>query len=266
MNFFKEDINKSESLALSAGAPLTVGELIIYPLTIKEIAEVGLETYDNLISAILVNKDMVEGLTEEKMESITDYDVIASNCINDNDFKERCEKCLSMFTKKEVIWVSSGLDNGTFVLSNVKYLEEDLSSLKSSDIQLVYSQNLEQVARAIRLVSLLNKPQKTKSSSSESKKPVSKKVERLLRKREEGRKKMKEAKNLKNEITLTDIYNIVGVYTRDFNKINDWTLYQLYSAHSMFMKQEDYKERFEIFLAGGEPDKLQLDRHWSISK
>lgn len=263
MSFFKEDISKEEELALAVGGSINVGGIRVYPLTIGEIGEIGLNKYDGMIASLLTSKDMITDMDEEKLNLITDYDVVMTNLNNNKEFKDSFLMGLETFLKEKVSWEG---DKSIFIIGDLDLIANDLSNSNSYPIRFITSKNYEPVIRAIRLVNLLNKPEFPKKKKEVPLTPQQKRIQELKAKRDKGREQIKEAKNIKGALSLIDIYSIVSTYVLDFNKIKSWTLYQLYSAHNMFMKHSDYQERFDIFLAGGEAKKLKLDQHWSITK
>lgn len=241
-----EDLSLDEEFSLITGTGKKVGEITVYPLTIKEIGNIGFEQYQALLSTVLVTKDVFEGLTEEQLEQIEDFDVVVSNCSHSVEYKQGVERALTMLLREEVKYLE---DYQFFIVGDV------------SEKRLISRENFSEIADIARKQNVLQKPKKKKRQPKENKK-----IRELRAKMEKGRKMMAEAKQQKTTTTIVDLIKVVATFGRNFETIADWTLYQIYQAHSIFLKEEDYKQRFDTYLAGGDPKKLKLDTHWSSLK
>lgn len=243
MDYDKLPIDKQ--YALISGGALRVESFKIHPLTLREISDIGFGRYQILLSYVLISKNAIDDLTNKELETIEDFDVVVSNCAHNEDYRNSVEEAMSIFLKEDVNFLE---DYSFFSVGNI------------SDMRLINRKNFEEIADAIRLNNMLQKPE-PKVIEAEVKESA--KMRELRLKQEQGRKMMAEAKNEKQTTTIVDIIATVGTYTQDFAGIMDWTLYQLYQAHASFLKKEDYRERYDAYLAGGDPKKLKLDTHWS---
>lgn len=230
--------------ALITGSSVEIEDFRIYPMTLREIGELGYRKYQEMLGALLVTKEMLDNIPEEHYNEIEDYDIVVSNCIANEEHRLLVETALSLFTREVIVFHA---DYQFFIgKGNTK-----------DSFKIINRENFPKIAQIIREQNLIEKPKKVVESKE------SKKIRELREKMERGRQQVAKAKNQKTQITVVDLFSIVSVYTRDFNTTASWTIYQLNMAHANFLKQEGYKERFDMYLAGGDPKKLKLDTHWS---
>ena len=84
-----------------------------------------------------------------------------------------------------------------------------------------------------------------------------------MAKRNKGRKLLEEARGQDN-ITLSDLtLNLAVFLGGDFDRATNLTLYQFYELYQKFLRQERYEQNFDVYIAGGDPKKLDLDNHWT---
>ena len=233
--------NKEYKTNLIAGLPIEIIDLCkVYPLTLREIGEIGVNEYNSRLSLLLTDPKTIK--TEIQLSRFDAYDILLSTSIKNQEFRHKIEQSLSMFLKDRVVF---SIDHKRpFFVANKKYItNEHFKQI----VDILKIQNLKQLTT--------DKPQTVKN--------MSKKHQQLLKKRKRGRKLMDVASG-KSEVTLGDIISNLGIYTQSINNILDWTIYQLYDQYSKFMQAENYRNNFLMYIGGADPKALNLKKHWTL--
>lgn len=268
MNNIDQELNKiDQEFALLSGNKVKIDENIsIYPLTLKEISEIGYAKYNDLMAKALIVKEMMTDLTEEQLETLNDFDLIVANCSNENDtsYRDDMELYLSLITKKIVTYIDSV---GMFLVKTLEDLRET-ENLKTID-----RRNWERITEIIRLQNNLEHPKSEldlirRQNIADSKLSESsrKRLQELRKKRTKGKKQLADAKGMKTSLSVNDVIQIVATYMNSYSEVFNLTLYQLYRIYNTLSKKDDYEHRFASYLEGGDFKKLKIDVHWTMDK
>lgn len=86
----------------------------IYIPTFREVSEIGLSSYNQLLAQLIIDKAM---LRQSIDDSITNFDVFYANCYHDEDFKNRSLVALRMFFRSDVVMTDS-LNEAFFIIGD----------------------------------------------------------------------------------------------------------------------------------------------------
>lgn len=234
----------TDQLKLLAGMPIMVENVgRIYPLTLGEIAEMGQNEYDIKVSILLVNKNIIE---IPNNENLNNFSFAMLYCAYNNDFKKLFLNSLSLFFRETVNLQMTSKENGFL------YIENFERRIDESNFDLV--QNIIKEQNCI------------KKDMSEEYNPADEATERLLKRREELRKKISEIKNKDNNndpLTLSDLVSILSSRGNGIDIFNVWDL-SMYAFNDQFNRMkmfDDYDVNIRSILAGADPNKIDL-KHW----
>lgn len=235
---------------LMAGHPLEVDNILrLPPKTVGDILFVGEEEYSKRISLLSITKaDLIKDSDKlDRVENLTDFNIITNNCYYSIEFREEILGYLEFFFDDSVNFLENIQE---FYIGEI----EDGKRLTNNNYQ-----------EFLNCLILQNKIDNTKIRK-KPKKKMSAKKRRLLEKREKGRKLMEKVKGQDN-ILLSDLALNLSVFLGgDFERVNNLTLYQFYELYSKFLRRDRYGQNFDIYIAGGDPKKLDLDNHWTAKE
>lgn len=238
------------SYELITGSPINLnGVCKIHPLTLREIGNVGYSEYQSIISLITVDKNTLSQSKDVNFDNLESYDIIVATCKDNKSFKRTIEDGLSLLTKEPVRFFT---ESAIFIVGTSEEIKD-----KSSNIRIIDKNIYTQIAKVVRFQNLIKPPEDVKE-----KVYASEKARMLAEKRERGRKMMADAKGI-SPTTIEDLISMAGVFTGNINKVMDWTIYQLHSQCEAFINREQHESKFQQLLAGADPKKVKLDKHWS---
>lgn len=202
-------------LKLLAGLPIEVeGVGEVYPLTLKEIAEIGDQTYTEYLGCICFDLEDLEGFEEVKeIEGISTLDIIISNCIQSEAFKNKVINSLSLFFREDVFLFEEKINGNEFCLFHIGNLE---------DQRFIHRDNFEIIK------DILKQQNNMVKNKEEEYNPANETARRLIEKIKKNRQNTSKPKQ------NIDLHSIIsGVAWKSHIGINDvWdlTIYQLYDA------------------------------------
>lgn len=261
---------------LTTGSPIRIRDghfkVAVYPLSLKEIGNIGFYEYQNLLSALLLNKESVEERLPEYAErdgwdEVTDFQIIISNCIVDEEYKNMIIRAFEMFLKEEVEFNSTtGLFTTKNAIISEKLFDNIVMAIKHQNLLKVEDKKKKKEKKKV-----FNTDNISEKDLEKYPPHIRKRIKNLIEKRNRGRKNMKEAraKELGMDLDFVTVIshqiNYLGIYTRQLSEVLNWTLFQLEEQHKMFVKHEGYTNNFSIYAQHGvEPKKLGIDRHWTL--
>lgn len=112
------------SLKLLFGEPIDIDIAKVYPLKIKEIIEMSEQLYNQYLSTLLYDIDLIdinkEQLEQLGIEKFTTYHFLALNSLNNMDFKQLVINALETFLKEKVYFHEEAF---IFYLVDANYTE-----------------------------------------------------------------------------------------------------------------------------------------------
>lgn len=236
-------MDKNLRLSLLSGASIKVKNIgRIHPLTLREIGEIGEDKYNQYLSLLTLDKEVLEEREDINLDKINSLDILAGNSHYDRNFRRNIEEGLSIFFKEEVAFIED------YFIFHVGKIEEE---------RFIHRENFNEIVKILKLQNNIRDRVKTNIKTS-------KKAQLLSKKRDMGRKLISPARG-ENSITLSDLISVMGVFTKNLSTVLDMTIFQLYDQYERFIKRENYKSSFDMYLVGVDPKKLSLDKHWTLT-
>jgi len=227
------------------GFPLHINELAIYPISVRQVIEVGETQYNSYIMLLLKPNILfenflkdVKNIDSEDIEKITKLEILLLFCSLYPQFIDNIAKAFNFFTGKDIVFNQEG------------YFE-----IKDMDIK-VDEEFYNQFVHIIELQTYMFKQ--------EEEKVLSKKAKEILDQKKKSQEKIDRLKNKDNSpLTITDYISIVSAksYEMDMQKCLDMTIYALFDyveRHALF---DNYDIGVKQLLAGAKADQVNL-KHW----
>lgn len=219
-------INEDDlSLKLLAGIPIIIEDLgEIYFPKLREIIIFGEQKYNQLLSCLLVTKDLFEQL---KNEDLTSLEIAMIYCYQDKQFKEIFLKAFSMFFQKELLVDTKGFFYFKEGENKIHILPEQFN-----DIQFILKK-----ANNIQI--------KTEPEYNPGNERAAKFIQKML----------KTKKNKPVPKNKTDLHSIISGLAWKANNVNifnifDLTIYQLYDAFYRLENIDNYHYTLSGIYAG----------------
>lgn len=236
-------IDKSTKFSLISGVPIYIEKVgYIHPLTLREIGKVTEKRYNEFLSILCLNKNILENRKGVNLSTLSTFDILTGNAYHDENFKKDIEEALAIFLKEKVSFIPEYL---------IFYVGENVEELR-----FIHRDNFDDIVWVLKIQNNLD------SIQSNDEKELSDKAKVLINKRNKGRKILAKARG-QDDISLYNLVASMGVFVKDLNKVLDMTVYQFHNQYEKFMKKENYDNNFEMFLVGADPKKLNLDKHWT---
>lgn len=241
------EINNDVKSQLLNGVPIyVVGIGYVYPLTMKEISMCIESRYYTVIG--MIGKTLND--LDEVKDGLTYFDYFIHTCISDKKINMDVEFILSRILKEPVTLEK---ENKCF------FIGDKSKSVDANKVKLIDRETFDEFADVIRWQHGIEKNTKKKQIKNKNSK-----IEMLKKKREQGRKLLKEAKG--EDFSMADIQSALGVFYCDIDKTTRLTIYQVNDQYQKFMRKEKYDKQYSTYLAGADPKKLELNTHWSAKQ
>ncbi len=240
---------KDLELKLLAGIPIDVPNIgKIHPLSCRQVAEMGLDQYYNYINHLCFDIDSLdidyEYKCKLKEEGVKTYNIIISNCLNDDrSFLDTIIEALELFFREDVVFNSEYCIFFIGDQQEGRYISQD----NYENIKLIFKKmNCMQVA---------NENDNYNPGNERAKKFIEK-----LKKNKANRPKSKEDINLYSLISGIAWKSHIGI-----NSVWDLTIYQLYDAHDRLQIVDDYDKTIHGIYSGTvDSKKINMkDINWS---
>lgn len=247
-------------MKLLAGLSIEVEQVgKLYPIKLKEIAEIGESIYNQYLSALCFEIDQLAIEEEKKQElkdqNITSFLFILSQCIYDKSgsFLNLVLKSLKFFLKSEIVLSSElqGFWIGT---------EEDLKSYLENkeenviqEIKVLTNENYEKFKEVLMLQSGLK-------TTDEIYNPSNAKAKQIIEKMQQARKELAKAKSGGDSISLSDLVSSLIVYNKNISFQDVWEL-SFYQFNNYFKRMQmvmDYEINLQSLLHGADSKKVEL--------
>lgn len=231
-------MNSIDRLKLLAGLPIPMSDstCFIYPSTLKNIAQLGVETYFKYINLCTITKSDIEKITKEK--DLEPFDFIFINCAFKEEFKNEFVEALKFFTKENVLFLKEieSFSIGPFEESRL-LTRDNFKEFQS----IIYSQNF------------FDGPVKS-NGENESARLIKQKLEK-------SRSKIAKIKNTYSEqIELADLISALAVKS-SLNIFEIWNI-SYYTFNEQFKRMrllEQYDTGLQSIMAGADPKKVKLE-------
>lgn len=243
---------KINELKLLKGDPIeVVKDLYVYPLKLKEIAEIGEEEYNSLLSTIMLNKSILSKLEGndvpkseiEKLYELNDLEFILCISLYFPHFFQKFIQGLAIFLKSN-IEVTPDMD--VIVINEDKYKFHLDNQLFLSIKQVIAKQNY------------------IKHQNETSYKPANAKAQALLEKMNKIKENI-QSKNKEEGLSLKTVISIVSNYSENLNMFSIWdlTVYQLYESYSRLILWDNYHSQY-MHLPHMDESGIKNLKHWAI--
>ncbi|OMD10721.1 hypothetical protein BJP50_28060 [Paenibacillus odorifer] len=226
-----------------ANLPFNINRILIYPISLKQIVDMGYDDYNNNLSLLSIKKDQL--VSPELFDSIPSdveaYDIIYE-LYKDDDLCKAFNNSLSFFCKTENIVY----DNGLYI----EGIKVDSGCYKDI-LKVIHTQN----------GIVLNEDDFN---------PKSERVKKLREKQLENRKKIQKLKkDSGNGSDLLTFFDLVSIICSNANGINvfnvfDLNMFQFNDQFNRMKLLNDYETSIQSLLHGADPKNIEI-KHW-ISK
>ena len=212
----------------------------IFPLTLREIAKLGIDGYQRILYFLLFDKNSIEDKDFVKKvdeENLSDFDVTFLLCVLDENFKR------SLLDSFEIIFK----DKPSFCQDGFFYFGEP------DEKRIIDNSNFDEIRSIVRKQNMLE---------NKNYKPKNKKAEKL---KEFFLNKRKELKGEKDGgLTLDRIISIVASNSPSLNFITIWdyTICELYEHFNQMMKRDGFEQQWSLVLQGADIKSSDL-KHWA---
>lgn len=218
----------------------------IYSLTLKEIAQIGITRYNQILSFMCFNiEDIIKNTTDDDIDYTT-FDIILGNCLKDKEFAEIILLGLNLFFREDV---NLSPNIGGFIVGDIKEEQK----------RMITRDNYEEIKEIIKIKNGINK-NKTKDDYN----PANAKAKEILLKLKKSKEKIEKAKGSDTtDLTLWDLVSILASNSNNLNIINIWEL-DMYQFNNQFARMqifENYDVNVRSLLAGADSKNVDL-KHW----
>jgi hypothetical protein len=238
-----------DELKLLKGSPIYVDNIAVYPLTIGEITDLGLDKYNLYLNLININKDKFEIDDEE----ISNFDTICQFCLHNIDigvekkFKELYFDALKTFLRNDINFVVDD-DCTYFIVGDI------------SEHCIISNINYEQIVEIIKHQNCL-----IKINEEDECNPADEKARQLLERRKKVRELLAKAKNQNDDdpLTLADLVSILIANGNGVTPFNVWDM-NFYMFNNQFNRMrmlEEYDINIRSLLAGAKSEDINM-KHW----
>lgn len=245
------DISSEVDLKLSllSGEPMCSSLLVVEPLTIREIKDIGFSKYNKLISLIAANKKDITN-DDPKFDGISLFEFVINS--GNEELIGSYLEAIAFFLKRSI----SDLDVNEFGLI---FEGRDFSFDIEKCTKIVNKDNFEDFVQIIKYQNCLSSP----SEKYDKPTPANEKSRRILEKINKGKEIVSKIKSkTKSDIDFADIVSAVSTKSNTYNKQNIWdlTIYQLYDEYKRLEAISGYDFGIMAMLQGAKIDDM---KHWS---
>ncbi|MEC1155635.1 hypothetical protein [Cytobacillus horneckiae] len=243
-------MNKSKLLK---GSPISVQEILVYPLTLSEIVdEIGENEYNSLLAILNMNKETLvssfnDGVfTPEEFNEINELsslNLLIMLSSLDSNFQTTFINAIKVFLKVDNVEITQ-----QGIVINVNKISKLIDSSIFDDIKFtIMNQNY------------------LGDTKKDEFKPANPKAQMLLNKLNKAKEKIQKKNNEKG-LELSDVISIVATYSNAINLINIWklTVYQLYENYLRILVWDEYHNDITLLPHMEEQGKKAVyEKHWA---
>lgn len=238
----------TDKLIMMSDYPENINGFKIFPIKLKNILEIGENEYQRYLGIIcLSKKNLLEGIEDEEIRSLSLYELIVINCLGDIKFKKMFLDGLKIFLKEDFF-----VDDYGIYINKVNEKKEIIKFYMNDDTYKL-------------IISTIKKQNFLQDDENHEYKPANSKAQEWLEKMKKAKEKIKKEKNEEN-LSLGDIVSIVACYSNDINILNVWdlTVYQLYTVYLRLIMWDDYQTKQNLLPHVSDAKSLDL-QHWATS-
>lgn len=229
-------------LELKRGSPIQYGNLMFYPISLKEICDtLGYEAFNQYMLPFCISRDYIESLKIEDLKE--DYDMFEDVIMEDSQLLFYMSQILTLFCKIYSVY------------KNDKQLE-----LCNEDDTIVAEINKDNFDDICEILNLINNKAKIKVELPP--KDMSERQRDVWEKLQAGRKRNAE----KNETHIYDVLNFceyAGDYRVPIGELETWTLWRIFNCYNSKVSQMIYRDDLLIGLVAHDLKNINGDKHWS---
>lgn len=241
-----------ESLRLKClcGTPIFLKDICaIYPITLREIAQIGEEKFWEYVQILLTEKPYLKSDDKlaEIIKPLNNFQYFLLLTSLDKDFLLKVKEAFMIFTKENVLF---SLDTEEIIIGPI----EEKHLLKEEDFY--------EFQKIIKMICFLEKDSIDIVINDND----SSLVKSIKQKQIENKKKMNKAKRIssdKSNLQISDLIASLAIGQAGLNILNIWDI-TYYAFHDQ-LKRINWREQFDInnraAMAGAKIKKTQL-KHW----
>lgn len=235
----------------SVKEPILIGSL--YPITLREIAEIGERTYNKHLNAITFDIEDIEKIKGDEGEEITltPYEILLVNIFYTDvevNFHKTIIDALTFFFKEKPTFD----ERGFFYFGNM------------SEGRLIHKENFDELRNLLKEQNcLLSKKEKEDIYN-----PANERAKKIAEKLNKARKKITELKKKKEEksetsLTLFDLVSILASNGNNLNITNIWdlTMYQFNDQFNRMKMLDEYEVNVQALLHGADSKQVELKHY-----
>ena len=217
----------------------------IYPLTLREIAQIGVKNFYSCLNIFTLNKeDVDEYFREQGMDiDVTPFQFLLNMSKADSQYLQMAKKAFKLFLHEEITMLET---NEAIVLGDI------------NENRVINEEYFEAIKTIVEKQNVLD----TESSSAKMDNPSDAKAAQIIKKLKEGRKAREKAKGNSN-LEFSDLVASLAAKANGLNILNVWDL-TYYAFNDQFKRMqmiESYDNTYKSLLAGADPKKVKLE-HW----
>ncbi len=219
----------------------------VYPVTLREIAEVGAKNFYSYLNVFTLNKEDIDEYFSQQAEidgDFTPFQFLLVLTQVDPQYLVTAQMAFKMFLHEDS--VSFLAQNEAIVLGDIK--EE----------RVINNELFEQIRTYVQAANLLD----TQSAEAKMDNPSDAKAAQIIKKLKEGRKAREKAKS-GSELTFSDLVASLAAGGNGLNILNIWdlTYYAFNDQFKRMQMREEYENSYRSILAGADPKKVKL-KYW----
>lgn len=231
------------NLNLLSGDPIIFQNICsIYPLTLREMKNLGFDTYNKYLSVLCMNlNDLKEIIEVDLDENINIFEIIYSNCKSEKTYKDFVFEALKCFLKEEVNLCEYG-----FFLGSI------------SENRIINKDNFNGIVKIIKLQNCL-----IEKEIEEKIKPANERARKMLEQMKKNQEELNKVKN-KNTLNIYDLISIFAAYSQNINIFNVWDLsfYQFDNQFNRLTIMKEYNANLQILMhCDTSKNNIEL-KHW----
>lgn len=225
----------------------------IYAPTLKDIAEFNEEDFFNITNILTADKSSLEFDNDFDIDSFNYFDYIFFICDNDEYKKYLIIKYLELIIKEKITFLK---DKKCFFIGEFK------DGIPSNKVKTIDCNNFHLLQSILRIQNSIKIEDTTKTKTKENKTKSNKRLDKLKKKRLQGRKRLNEAKG--ESFSILVFISSLSAFILDIDKVISLNFFQADDLYTRLIRKEKYSNNYKALLAGANSKELDL-KHWSTN-
>jgi len=234
--------NLDLNLNLLSGDPILFQNICnIHPLTLREMKNLGFNTYNRYLSVLCISLNDVKEMMNLNEEDIDIFEIIYFNCKSDAIYQSLVFTALECFLKEKI-----GLCEYGFYLGKI------------TENRIINKNNFSNIIRIIKLQNCL-----IEKEIEEKIKPANERARKMLEQMKKNQEELNKVKS-KNSLNLYDLISIFAAYSENINIFNVWDLsfYQFNNQFNRLTIMKEYNANLQILMhCDASKNNIEL-KHW----